>query len=49
VVDDVVALAHTGPPKSSSTPNPDTPRPRDFSTEQGHLLEIKDAYEQRIA
>ena len=47
VVNDVVALAGSGAVEVVLDPNPDTPRPRDFSTEQRHLLEIKDAYEQR--
>ena len=47
VVDDVVALAGTGATEVILDTNPDTPRPRDFTTEQRHLLEIKDAYEQR--
>lgn len=47
VVNDVVALASSGAVEVVLDPNPDTPRPRDFSTEQRHLLEIKDAYEQR--
>ncbi|MER7460605.1 TIGR03619 family F420-dependent LLM class oxidoreductase [Micromonospora sp. NPDC126480] len=48
VVDDVVALAGTGAAEVILDPNPDTPRPRNFAVEQDHLLQIKDAYHQRV-
>jgi probable F420-dependent oxidoreductase len=47
IVDDVVALADCGASEVILDPNPDTPRPRDFATEQRHLLEIRDAYRDR--
>ncbi|HLL67152.1 MAG TPA: TIGR03619 family F420-dependent LLM class oxidoreductase [Micromonosporaceae bacterium] len=49
VVDDLAALAENGAVEVILDTNPDTPRLRDFRTEQRHLLEIKQAYERRAA
>ncbi|MEH1130633.1 TIGR03619 family F420-dependent LLM class oxidoreductase [Micromonospora sp. CPCC 206061] len=47
VVDDVAALAEAGASEVILDPNPDSPRPRDFATEQRQLLEIRDAFRAR--
>ena len=44
VVGDVVALERLGATEVILDANPDTPRPRDFAVERGHLVEIVQAY-----
>lgn len=48
VVGDVVALAEAGAGEVILDPNPDSPRPRDFTAERRHLLEIRDALHARV-
>jgi probable F420-dependent oxidoreductase len=49
VVDDLLALAACGATEVILDPNPDEPRPRNYATEQRHLLEIRDAHAERAA
>jgi probable F420-dependent oxidoreductase len=49
VVSDLVALTACGATEIILDPNTDEPRPRDYATEQRHLLEIRDAHAERAA